>query len=193
MVFEHQFIFNETNYLNFYANMDIRYAHKVLLHGLSAYGGSNTTLGVMRPGNSLDFDLAAEFSVTKKLALVMEGFFYMQQGSSFNGVVSEFLNKFIDSRRFAAGFDTLKSRQVGPVRTKARQILFNAVMPSNHNLGNKEFIGSNSVTMLTIAPAIEYSITKHMGLIGGAWLTLPGQSNTPAFVSPVLGFVASWE
>jgi hypothetical protein len=186
-VFQHRFIFNEENYLNFFASTNLRYAHKVRIHGLSAYGGSNTTSGVIRPGNSLDIILSTELSLTQKLSIVMEGFFYMQQGSTFNGIVSESLDEFLQARQRDAGL-----HQVGPVRTRVRQIIFNTVMPTIHNLGNSQFIGSNSVAKLTIAPCIEYSITKKMGIIGGAWLSVPGGSNTEAFVTPVLQFVAGW-
>jgi hypothetical protein len=184
LIFKHQFIFNDENYLNFYASTDLRYAHKVRINGLSAYGGSTSTRGVIRPGNSLNFDLAAELSLSKQLAIIFECYIYLQQPSSFNGKVSDDLASYLIERRKFAG---LESHRRGPPR-----IRFNPVQPTIHTQGNPLFIGSGSVVMLTLSPAVEYSINDNFGILAGAWISTPGGSNTMAFVSPMLSFVASW-
>lgn len=177
--FQHNFIFSEEHYLNLYVNTHLRYALPVKLDGLSSYGGSLSTDGVVNPGHSIDFSLSLEYSLNKYWSTVIESFVYAQQPSKFLGIVSDDLSNFIATRE-------------SYINRKLRKIIFNAVMPSIHNIGNNLFTGSGSVTMLTLATSIEYSISDSIGFIAGVWFSTPGGKNTIAFYNPMIGFVGNW-
>jgi hypothetical protein len=179
LVFSHLFSLKNGHYLTSYLEANIRYASTVKINGLSAYGGTKLTQGHIRPGNSTDFNIVSEYDLTQNWALCMEAYVYAQQGSVFNGIISDDLSAFV--QRSVA----LRSRGLN------REILFNQYFPNMHNIGNRFFTGNNSVYLLSIAPAIEYNFSKSFGLIGGAWLSLAGK-NHPAFVAPVIGIVKAW-
>lgn len=179
LVFGHLFPLNNGHYLTSYFEGNIRYASTVKINGLSAYGGTKFTQGDIRPGNSTDFNIISEYNLTQNWALCMEAYVYAQQGSVFNGNITDDLSAFIQ-RNVA-----LRTRGLN------RRILFNQYFNNIHNIGNKFFMGNNSVYLFSIAPAIEYNFSKSFGLIGGTWLSLAGK-NSPAFVSPIIGFVKVW-
>ncbi|MDF1758702.1 MAG: hypothetical protein P1U74_10470 [Legionellaceae bacterium] len=180
LLFQHLFALKNGHYLKAFAETNIRYASDVTIEGLSAYGGTIHTQGKMRPGNSMDLDLAAEYNLTQNWALAFETFVYAQQPSAFKGRITP------DVERFIQRLNGLR-RRIG----NRTSIIRNEYMPTNHNIGNGSFIGSGSVFMFTILPAIEYNISANFGFIGGVWLSIGGK-NTPAFYSPTIGFSKKW-
>ena len=157
------------HYLKTHACLSYTYAHTVALNGLSTYGGSVLTQGHINPGNGFSIDLAAEFTLTQNWVAVIEGFFSYQQASKFHGIFGD-------------------ETYVAPVMIDTNQ----RIIPTKHNIGgeNNNFIGNGTQDAFSLAPALEYNFSNHLGLIGGVWFIVAGK-NTPSFVGPMLSLVTT--
>ena len=57
--------------------------------------------------------------------------------------------------------------------------------------GSPAQIGNLEVHVLSLAPAMEYAFSEHLGLVAGVWFSVKGQ-NTPHFVTTVVMFRSYW-
>jgi len=164
---------SEHHYLKTHACLTYTYTNTVDLKGLSVYGGSLLTKGHINPGNILSIDLAAELSLTQHWVAVMEGLFVYQQATSFHG-------RFGDENLTPTERDELKK-------------ILKQFVPRKYNVSGEHgnFLGSGNLDEFSLAPAIEYNFSEHLGVIGGSWFTVAGK-NTPAYVSTVISLVVSW-
>lgn len=179
---QHLMQLSETHYVNMYGSIALTYSSPVALNGLSIYGGTSQTKGHISPGNSITLDMAAEYTITQNWVAVMETYIYAQQASSFTGIIANDMPSFIQKNA--------QSRSLGK-HGRLRDITFNNITPSKHNIGSSQHIGSGNVAEITIAPALEYNFSQHVGIIGGTWFTLSGK-NTPAFISTIVTITMSW-
>lgn len=78
----------DTHYLRTRLIVSRIYSSNVKVDGLSSYGGTVNTHGVIEPGTESDIDLAFEFTLTQNWVAVLEG--YTSSGSStrFNGILN---------------------------------------------------------------------------------------------------------
>ena len=179
--FQHLAEISETHSLCTRGSIIFTYASNVPLHGFSAYGGSPLTTGTISPGNALALNLSGEYSLTQNWVAVMEGFLYAQQASTFTGRLNApVLPNF-----------QLSSVPGSPSQQAFRRIIFNRLVPTTHNIGGQSDIGNGNISQFTLAPAIEYNFTSHLGVIGGAWFSVLGK-NMPAFVSSALALTITW-
>ena len=170
--FQHLSEIIETHYLCTRASVVFTYANQVPLTGFSVFGGTPLTRGYISPGNSTMFALSGEYSLTQNWVAVLEGFIYTQQASTFNGK----LNAAVESNF---------------LQLSSKKIIFNRLLPSNHNIGGQLDIGNGNVSELSLAPALEYNFTQYVGVIGGVLFSVSGK-NTPAFVSSAVAVTISW-
>jgi len=77
--------FTDVHYLRTRLSVSYVYASDVNLHGFSSYGGSDTTYGIIDPGNLASLDIAGEFSLTQHWVAVMEGYFAKRDSAIFRG------------------------------------------------------------------------------------------------------------
>ncbi|MDF1757684.1 MAG: hypothetical protein P1U74_05245 [Legionellaceae bacterium] len=191
---------SNNHFLSIHGSFGLNYPSSIPIHGFSIYGGSTTTSGSLTLGKSLFADLAAEYNITQNWAGVIETFIFAQQPSSFSGSISDegpsgALPRFAFSPPpgFGTGEnipDTDLNARPFLARRAFRRIIFNKLMPSHLNLG-KRGIGNGNNVFFSLAPAIEYNFSAHLGLIGGAWFTVAGK-NTPNSVTSILMLVSSW-
>lgn len=165
------------HYLVEFATISVVLATPVKLQGYSIYGGNAKTQGTMWPGNSISFNLAAEYSPSQHWGYIIETYIYAQQASRFTGHIGEVEPRF-NYRPFLN-------------RRERRRIFLNNLRPSFLNLGGDRDIGHGNVAEFTLAPAIDYSFTKDVALTAGFWFTVAGK-NTPAFYTPMISFTAHW-
>ncbi len=166
------------HYLVEFATVTVTLPTRVHLNGFSIYGGDDETNGRIWPGNSISFNLAAEYSPNQHWGFIMETFIFAQKTSHFKG----------DLRSVQPRFD----KKIPFYRHKEKlRILFNNLRPSHLNLGGDQDIGHGNIAQFTLAPAIDYSFTKNVALTAGLWFTVSGK-NSPAFYTPMLQFTANW-
>ncbi len=178
LVVQHLMELSNNHYANLHASTQIIIPSTVRVNGLSSYGGATDTNGIIRPGNAISFDLAIEYSLSQNWVAVMEGFFFAQQASSFQGLLTQ----------DTATFFRQKQQDAKP---KGGRRSFNRIMPNLHNIGNLSGIANGNIAELTLAPALEYNFSENFGIIAGTWFTV-NSKNTPAFISAMLTFVQSW-
>lgn len=180
--FSHNFQLNPEHVLTLYSNSGLTYAYKVALNGISAYGGEPSTIGVMNPGHSINFLIGATYALTDKWSASCEYSIYAAQPSSFKGKVSDNLSEYIQQR--LAEIRTAEPGQ-GYIRPR---IIFNSVLPTIHNIGGDNFLGSGSVTSLSITPTLSYNFTDGSNLLFSMSVSTPGGKNTTAFYTPSLTY-----
>ena len=178
--FSHSFQLNPDHSLTLYSNSGLTYAYDVTLSGLSAYGGTESTTGIIRPGNTVNFLIGTTYSLTDKWSASFEYSIYASQPSRFKGLISENLKEYIQYRLSQTSSSRSKNGYERP-RTK-----FNAVFPTIHNIGGQDFLGSGAVTMLSMNPSLSYNITDSYNLVFIFSVSSPGGRNTTAFYSPSL-------
>jgi hypothetical protein len=165
---------NEQHYLKSQINFSYTWAAPVRLSGLSAYGGTLQTNGIIHPGNSFSIDLAEELTLTQNWVAVMEVNYIYQFASTFSG--------------------TLGTRSLNdPIVAGSNHKRINAVrrfIATRHNLGNGG-IGSGTQDQISLAPAMEYNFSENYGVIAGVWFTVAGR-NIPQFMMPLIEFTATW-
>ncbi len=71
--------------INGYFSFTYQCPSTVPLDGISVYGGTPSTHGIMNPGSILTLDVATEWFLSQNWAWVFEGFFDYQQANSFHG------------------------------------------------------------------------------------------------------------
>jgi len=84
--FQYLYWLGSSFYLQTRLNLNYQYAQSVNLNGLSAFGGNTMTKGKVKPGNLASIDLSSELSLTQNWVIVMEGFFFNQHASRFQGI-----------------------------------------------------------------------------------------------------------
>lgn len=180
-----------SHYLKASGSITATYTNTAKLRGNSIYGGTNTTLGSINPGNAIAFDLAGEYTLTQHWVAVIETFLLAQQASDFSGELGTnpasfkpLITQHILRRRAGVKSEDLKKSNQEALQT-------NHIIPSNYNIGNSQGIGNGHLYSLSLAPALEYNLTENIGLIGGCWFTLEGR-NVPSFFSGVLQFNLTW-
>lgn len=77
--------FSETHYLRTRLALSYVYADPDKTTGKSGFGGTLTTRGHIKPGNTMGVDLAGEFTVTQNWVAVMEVYYIYHQESQFTG------------------------------------------------------------------------------------------------------------
>lgn len=166
------------HYMDTTLNIAYTHAMDVAVQGLNAYGGTSSTHGHIKPGDSISIDLAAEISLTNNWVAVLEGLYFYQQAAVFRGVV---------------GVATPNDPPpIGPRRDRLRKRRFpHRLIPSRHNIGGANGIGNGNLDEITLAPAIEYNFSEQYGVVAGVWFTVAGK-NTPAFAAPMITFNAYW-
>ncbi len=82
--FQRLFTFNGEHYLRTRLNFGYVFAGNVHIQGISAYGGSPSTDGIVNPGNVISVDAAAEYSLTQNWVAVMEVNASERDASSFS-------------------------------------------------------------------------------------------------------------
>lgn len=162
--FQYLTAFDDIHYLNSHVSFTYSHAATVLLNGLSAYGGTELTNGLIAPGDSIGIDLAGEFTLTQHWAAVLEGNFIYQQASRFRGVADE-------------------------ETTRTPRLIINN--PRLSSLTGGSVIGKGNLDQITLAPGIEYNFSANYGVVAGAWFTIAGK-NTPSFVAPMILLNAYW-
>lgn len=180
--FDKSFDFKSGRSMSIYALAGLTYSTKVKLSGLSAYGGSSSTVGRIRPGNAFNFGAGAIYNASEKISLTVEYDVFTQQPSTFKGQVASDFASFIQSRRQNLSSSTGAARYVRP------RILFNDVLPTTHNIGGNNFIGSGAVTVLSISPTITYNYDNTLNISFTMSSSVPGGKNATGFYSPMLTF-----
>lgn len=178
--FSHDFAVIPEHKLTLYSNSGLTYTYKVPLNGISAYGGTDSTIGSIRPGNALNFLIGTTYAVTQKLSASLEYSIYAAQPSTFKGIISDDLEEYIKYRLSA--FNSTKPGE-GYLRPR---ILFNFVLPTIRNIGGDNFLGSGSVAMLSMTPSISYKLENDYNLTFSMSVSTPGGKNTTAFYKPSL-------
>lgn len=77
--------FSETHYLRTRLTLSYVYADPNKTTGKTGFGGTLTTRGHIKPGNTMAADVAGEFSVTQNWVAVMEVYYLYHQKSRFTG------------------------------------------------------------------------------------------------------------
>ena len=85
--FQHLAQVTKKNYLRTRLSLNYIYARPAFLTGLSSYGGTETTIGHIKPGNMISADLAAELTLTQNWVAVMETFVTRRQATNFRGFI----------------------------------------------------------------------------------------------------------
>ncbi|WP_028389572.1 hypothetical protein [Legionella fairfieldensis] len=85
--FQHLLQFNEINYLRTRLVLNYVYAARVDIQGVSVYGGTYRTEGIIRPGNLSSIDLAGELILKQNWVAVMETFIARRDRSHFRGII----------------------------------------------------------------------------------------------------------
>lgn len=83
--FQHLSMLGNQYYLRKRMSVNFLYANETKIRGLSSFGGGAGTWGHIKPGNLMSFDLAGELSITKNWVLVMEGYYFYRDATSFSG------------------------------------------------------------------------------------------------------------
>ncbi len=173
------------HYLIEFVTLLLTYANRIRLQGPSIYGGGAETDGTMRPGNSIAFNLAMEYSPAQRWGFIMETYIYAQKASKFKGVIGSV------APRFTEGGSRQRRAAASLSRRRGSNIIFNRLRPSSLNLGSGQGIGHGNIAEFTLAPAIDYTFSKDVALTAGVWFTVAGK-NTPAFYAPMISFTANW-
>lgn len=185
MNMEHVTHLTGQHYLIEFATVMLTYANRIRLQGPSIYGGGSETNGTMRPGNSITFNFALEYSPAHHWGFIMETLIFAQKASEFKGVIGPVTPRLVEERFQRRRATTFIARRLGS------NIIFNRLRPSSLNLGSTDGIGHGNVAQFTLAPAIDYMFTKDVALTAGVWFTVAGK-NSPAFYTPMLSFTANW-
>ena len=180
--FDKSFEFKNGRSMAIYALAGLTYSTKVKLGGLSAYGGSTSTIGRIRPGNAFNFGAGAIYNASEKFSFTVEYDVFAAQPSTFKGQISNDFASFVQSRRQDFTSSTASNRFV------RSRILFNEIMPTLHNIGGNSFIGSGAVTMLSISPTVTYNYNNTLNISFTMSTSVPGGKNATAFYSPMLTF-----
>lgn len=77
----------DTHYLRTRLIVSHLFSSQVIVHGLSSYGGTPGTEGVIRPGGEDDIDLAFELTLNQNWVAVLEGTVAAGQATLFNGIL----------------------------------------------------------------------------------------------------------
>ncbi|HBI21820.1 MAG TPA: hypothetical protein DDY37_04435 [Legionella sp.] len=154
--------FNDIHYLNSHLSFIYSHAATVLLNGISAYGGTERTKGLIAPGDSVGINLAGEFTLTQHWVAVIEGNFIYQQASRFRGSLGE--------------------NALAKVSTSRLSTLAG---------GGLRGIGNGDIDQFTLSPGLEYNFSVNYGVIAGVWFMVAGK-NAPSFVAPMMMFNAYW-
>lgn len=83
--FQHLRQLGETHYLRTRLSLSYLYTSDVNIMGLSSFGGSPNTNGVIDPGNLSTVDLAGELTLTQNWVAVMEAYYAKRTPSRFRG------------------------------------------------------------------------------------------------------------
>lgn len=170
--------------VNVYGYAGGTYALSVKLNGLSAYGGSSTTEGFIRPGNSFNFSIGSTYMATDKLSLSMSYDIFAQQPANFKGKVADNLEEFIAERR---------AQYISTGGTSGRErIILNKVLPTFRNIGGNNFIGSGSVTVFSVSPTISYNVLDDVTVSFTMSASVPGGKNATGFYSPILSLTKTY-
>lgn len=113
--------FTDIHYLRTRLSLSYVYASDASIHGLSSYGGTPQTDGVVDPGNLSSIDLAGEFSLTQHWVAVMEGYFATRDAARFrgtpgftsNGVLAKIGNDNVDEITLAPAIEYNFNANVG--------------------------------------------------------------------------------
>lgn len=178
--FSHTFQVTPEHTLTLFSNSGLTYAYRVNLNGISAFGGSTSTAGRIRPGNFLTFLIGATYSLTDKWSASIDYSIYAAQPSSFKGQIATNLSEYIQ-QKLAEVRNTPPGQKYQRPRT-----IFNDVLPTIHNIGGQDFLGSGSVTMLSIDPSLSYDFADGYNLVFTMSFSTPGGRNTTAFYTPSL-------
>ncbi len=177
--FSHNFQISAEHTLTTFSNFGLTYAYRTTLSGLSAYGGAPGTRGKMRPGNSVSMLIGAAYNLTDKWTASMEYSIYAAQPSSFRGIIAENLEEYI-----AARLKVIDTTSVSGVGYSRPRILFNLVFPTIHNIGGSNFLGSGSVTVLSVTPSLSYTFANSYNLVISMAASTPGGKNTSGSYTP---------
>jgi len=178
--FSHDFQVTPEHTLTLFSNFGLAYAYKVSLNGISAFGGSPSTVGKIRPGNSLTFLIGGTYSLTEKWSASMNYSIYVAQPSSFKGQIASDLKEYLKEKR-----DEIRNTFPGQQFQRPR-ILFNSVLPTIRNIGGQDYIGSGSVAAFSVNPSLSYDFADGYNLVFTFSLSTPGGRNATAFYSPSL-------
>jgi hypothetical protein len=178
-----------------FATVTVTLASPMTLKGHSLYGGGAETSGTLWPGNSIAFNLAAEYAPDQHWGFIIETFIYAQEASKFHGNIGPTAPRFtppgIERPDIRPGRRHNRHTLFLNRRFRPGRVIFNNLRPSALNLGGFEGIGHGHIAGFTLIPAIGYSFTKNTSITGGVWLTVAGK-NTPAFYTPMLRFTSNW-
>ena len=153
---------NEKHYLNSHVTVAFTYVSSVAINGISTFGGTPQTEGIINQGNAVSIDWAGELTLTQKWVAVMEANIIYQQASTFHGVVGDL----------------------------GASNALDLLQPTKQNIGQSN-IGRGNLDQISLAPALEYNFSANYGAIVGVWFTVAGK-NTPEFIAPIIQFTASW-
>lgn len=176
--FSHNFNLTPEHSLTLFSNLVTTYAYQVNLSGISAFGGSPTTLGKIRPGHFLTFLIGGTYSLTEKWSISMDYSIYTSQPSSFKGKIADNFDDYIKLKE-----SQIRTTPPGQKYQTPRTI-FNSVLPTLHNIGGINFLGNGSVTVLSLDPSLSYNFAKGYNLVFTMSLSTPGGRNTTAFYKP---------
>lgn len=176
--FNHKFQLNPEHALSLYSNSSVTYAYRVTLSGINAYGGSPSTFGRIRPGNSINFLIGAKYSLTDKWSAAFDYSVYAAQPSSFRGLIAIDLEEYLEKKLAEIRVAPPGQAYISP------RIIFNSVLPTIRNIGGQDFLGSGSVTMFTLNPTLSYDFAENYNLLFSMSVTAPGSKNTPAVYTP---------